>query len=508
MNEELRAPVVFVSYSHDSPEHKRWVTELASKLVHNGVDVILDQWELSLGDDLPKFMERSVRGADRVLMICTEAYVHKADDGKGGVGYEAIVVTGELVRDLGSSKFIPVLRQKAKPPVLPASVSTRFYVDFSDDRQLNERFDVLLRELHQAPAVKKPPIGKNPYAVSPSGRELPVEPEDHLLLEESSSDARDAGQMYRDALKIARRGDLLAWRELVRNARRLARSGSRMWRAEHDGKIPSGEDALVQESLGGISAFCPLMAIALAGVGSGRPKFANQLALLDDILFPKDWNRAGYTVRADLPLAAAFIYQALHGAICLQSDQLSLAMSWVRTPIEFPGSSEPAPIWRNHNIMGWPDSFAGKSTTAWKVLTSLPDVWQWLPDVFGDKDEYLASLCAYYMALNVHEYADLLASGRGASLRDQRLALDIPLFFESLEGDTKRRAYRLLTQDIEQVRAIWGSLGVSDSMVKEHWEPWNTLCSGWHRKVYRYAFRHRLAHAKLVDEVLARIGRQ
>jgi hypothetical protein len=32
-------------------------------------------------------MEQSVGWADRVLMICTETYVRKADEGKGGVGY-------------------------------------------------------------------------------------------------------------------------------------------------------------------------------------------------------------------------------------------------------------------------------------------------------------------------------------------------------------------------------------------------------------------------------------
>ena len=38
-------PKVFISYSHDSPEHRRWVSELGAKLRRNGVDVILDQWD-------------------------------------------------------------------------------------------------------------------------------------------------------------------------------------------------------------------------------------------------------------------------------------------------------------------------------------------------------------------------------------------------------------------------------------------------------------------------------
>ena len=45
-------PKVFISYSYDTPEHKQWVSELGAKLRRKGVEVILDQWHLRLGDDL------------------------------------------------------------------------------------------------------------------------------------------------------------------------------------------------------------------------------------------------------------------------------------------------------------------------------------------------------------------------------------------------------------------------------------------------------------------------
>jgi hypothetical protein len=73
------APKVFVSYSHDSSEHKRWVGEISAKLRHDGIDVTLDQWDLSLGDDITKFMEDGLSLSDRVILICTENYVRKAD---------------------------------------------------------------------------------------------------------------------------------------------------------------------------------------------------------------------------------------------------------------------------------------------------------------------------------------------------------------------------------------------------------------------------------------------
>lgn len=110
-------------------------------------------------------MEKSVREVDRVLMVCSDIYVQKANGGKGGVGYEAMMLTGELIRDLGTAKFIPIMRQNATPPNLPASVSTRFYVDLSRPDEFDEQFDRLLRELHQAPLTPKPALGANPFAV-------------------------------------------------------------------------------------------------------------------------------------------------------------------------------------------------------------------------------------------------------------------------------------------------------------------------------------------------------
>lgn len=43
-----------------------------------------------------------------------------------------MIVTSELVRDLGTAKFIPIIRQNAERPEVPTSVSTRKYVNLSE----------------------------------------------------------------------------------------------------------------------------------------------------------------------------------------------------------------------------------------------------------------------------------------------------------------------------------------------------------------------------------------
>lgn len=44
---ENEHPRVFISYSHDSPEHADRVLVLADRLVGDGIDCILDQYEES-----------------------------------------------------------------------------------------------------------------------------------------------------------------------------------------------------------------------------------------------------------------------------------------------------------------------------------------------------------------------------------------------------------------------------------------------------------------------------
>lgn len=138
----MEPPKVFASYSHDSEEHKQWVLKLCTKLRENDVDVMLDQEDTRLGSDLTVFMEK-LKSADRVLVICTDNYVQKANDREGGVGYEATIITAEIARNLKTEKFIPIIRQSSNGEKAPIFLETRRYIDFSNP----ENFDENLKEL-------------------------------------------------------------------------------------------------------------------------------------------------------------------------------------------------------------------------------------------------------------------------------------------------------------------------------------------------------------------------
>ncbi len=162
----MSIPKVFISYSHDSSDHKSWVLDLATRLRSSGVDAVIDQWDLRPGDDLAHFMETQLMAADRVLIVCTEKYVQKANAGVGGVGYEKMIVTAALLARIDSNKVIPLIRQSGGA-TLPTFLKTKLYLDFSRPDQFEFSFDELVRTLHDAPLFEKPPITKSLFPAVP-----------------------------------------------------------------------------------------------------------------------------------------------------------------------------------------------------------------------------------------------------------------------------------------------------------------------------------------------------
>lgn len=155
-----KSPKVFICYSHDSSEHKQWVAGLAMKLEKQKVKVILDQWHLLPGQDIPTFIEKHLSSCNYALLICTEKYVNKANNGKGGVGYEKMIVSKEMLKDIGTRKFIPIIKQRGTQKV-PTCVSSKLFVDFSNKENFDAEFNKLLRALFGEPIKTKPSIKKS-----------------------------------------------------------------------------------------------------------------------------------------------------------------------------------------------------------------------------------------------------------------------------------------------------------------------------------------------------------
>lgn len=119
---------VFISYSWDSEEHKRWVKNLADKMREDGIDTYLDQDDLDPGDRLPAFMEENIQKADYVVMICTPHYKEKADTRSGGAGYEGNIISGELFSKHNEKKYIPIVRSGNPAEVMPTFLSGKLAI--------------------------------------------------------------------------------------------------------------------------------------------------------------------------------------------------------------------------------------------------------------------------------------------------------------------------------------------------------------------------------------------
>lgn len=156
-------PTVFVSYSHDDGKHSDWVLKLAYRLRSNGVDVILDRWNLDLGQDVAAFIEKGVLGSKRILCICSENYVNKANNKKGGVGYEKKIMTAEMMADLNRNWVVPLIRNNPGDQKVPTFLVGIFYIDFEDDLLFEAQYEKLLRSLLREPLLPTPPLGKNPF---------------------------------------------------------------------------------------------------------------------------------------------------------------------------------------------------------------------------------------------------------------------------------------------------------------------------------------------------------
>ncbi|MHC4445649.1 MAG: SEFIR domain-containing protein [Planctomycetota bacterium] len=170
-----KSPKAFISYSWSSPGHCDVVRTWAERLVNDGVDVLLDQWDLSEGQDKYAFMEKMVidPSVSHVIIFSDETYAKKADKRKAGVGTESQIISREIYEKVDQKKFIPVVCEKTEDgePCLPVFLNSRIWIDFSTAESLNENWEKLLRALYDKPIHEKPTLGKPPsYLVDDEGR--------------------------------------------------------------------------------------------------------------------------------------------------------------------------------------------------------------------------------------------------------------------------------------------------------------------------------------------------
>lgn len=143
------AKILFISYSHDSKEHMDWVKQFACDLEALGdFEIYLDQ-NLPKGLSFTRFMEVGIANADKVLVIGTPEYKRKAEAGNG-VAFEEAIISTDLMQDIDTMKYYPILRagtfNTSFPPILQGRNGDDLTNDFDYEDKLKIIADSILNE--------------------------------------------------------------------------------------------------------------------------------------------------------------------------------------------------------------------------------------------------------------------------------------------------------------------------------------------------------------------------
>jgi SEFIR domain/Sel1 repeat/Effector-associated domain 1 len=109
-------PKVFISYSHDSTQHRDLVLSFAQRLRRDGVDAQIDQYVSGRPPEgWPRWMLDKLDWAEFVLLICTETFYrrfrgHDVPGTGRGVDWEGQLITMEIyLAQNRTAKFVPVI---------------------------------------------------------------------------------------------------------------------------------------------------------------------------------------------------------------------------------------------------------------------------------------------------------------------------------------------------------------------------------------------------------------
>ncbi|MGW5746718.1 SEFIR domain-containing protein [Amycolatopsis sp. NPDC003861] len=169
-------PKVFVSYTHDSEEHREAVLAFADFLVRNGIDVVLDRWATDRRRDWQAWMTRNITESDHVLVIASEGY-RRMGDGIGpnhlnlGGQAEAALLRDRLQGDRATwtAKILPVLLPGHGKHEIPHFLLPNAADWYEVPANTPEAADSLLRVLTRQPRDVPPALGPRPILPPRSG---------------------------------------------------------------------------------------------------------------------------------------------------------------------------------------------------------------------------------------------------------------------------------------------------------------------------------------------------
>jgi len=152
---------VFISHTSTSVEAEEWVKQLALYLIDNGIQARLDRFHLRRGMDLPQWMCNELALAKKVVVVCDEIYKQKADGRLGGVGWETMIIQGDLANTPSdSTKYQIIVRTEDMYSGLPNYLKTKYAYHARPSDPQNLFREALVRELLDMPLDERIETGQ------------------------------------------------------------------------------------------------------------------------------------------------------------------------------------------------------------------------------------------------------------------------------------------------------------------------------------------------------------
>ncbi|ADY27800.1 SEFIR domain protein (plasmid) [Deinococcus proteolyticus MRP] len=151
----------------DGGEHKARVRRLADELIAEyGIEVLLDQYVLQPGVDADAYMEGIANSnrIDKVIAICEPNYVTKANERKGGVGKEGVIMSPQLYEQLQGGlsveqRFVAVMFSGDQKPTM---FGNSIHINMRDEQEWTDNIETLVRFIYNKPLAVPPPRGSRP----------------------------------------------------------------------------------------------------------------------------------------------------------------------------------------------------------------------------------------------------------------------------------------------------------------------------------------------------------
>lgn len=175
---------VFISYSHDSDEHREQVLALSNRLRQDGIEARLDRHvNGSPTEGWPRWMWNQLDASQFVLVVCTETYYRRFRGheqlGKGkGVDWEGALITQEIYDSRSRTcKFVPVFLGTAVDAHIPEPLRGTTLYDLTNEDTYQSLYDFLRGQA----GVEPHPVGTLKSRPRQEGHVLTFGDQQHIV---------------------------------------------------------------------------------------------------------------------------------------------------------------------------------------------------------------------------------------------------------------------------------------------------------------------------------------